>query len=120
MRRRTATPISLRSRRGAAPSGCPRLDVKELGPRAGKANRHATGQSCSRAQARGHYAPDLERSQRIPLDGYTAVGRLRTMRGQELTEIRRTWPVARPAGTRHGNPAFFAATPLTSSIAHVP
>jgi transposase len=63
---------------------------EELGPGAGETNWHATRQSRGRAQARGHHAPDLERSRRIPLDGDTADRRLRTMPGQQLTEIRRT------------------------------
>src|SRR6202030_3638244 len=79
MRGKPATRISLRSRRSAPLSRWPRLSPEELGPRARETNWHATRQSRGRAQARGHYASDLERSERIPLDGDTIDYRLRAI-----------------------------------------
>src|ERR1700720_1667354 len=79
MRGQPATRISLRSRRSAPLSRWPRLSPEELGPRARETNWHATRQSRGRAQARGHHASDLERSERIPLDGDTIDYRLRAI-----------------------------------------
>src|SRR6202008_2561283 len=77
MRGQPATRISLRSRRSAPLSRWPRLSTEELGPRARETNWQATPQSRGRAQARGHHASDLERSERIPLDSGTIDYRLR-------------------------------------------
>src|ERR1700732_2778967 len=79
MRGQPATRISLRSRRRAPLSRWPRLSPEELGPRARETNWHATRQSRGRAQARCHHASDLERSERIPLDGDTIDYRLRAV-----------------------------------------
>ena len=85
-----ATRISLRSRRSAPLSRRPHLSPEELGPGARETNWHATRQSRGRAQARGHHASDLERSERIPLGGDTIDYRLRvTPQGNSFLEIRR-------------------------------
>ena len=72
-----ATRISLRSRRSAPLSRWPRLSPEELGPGARETNWHAARQSRGRAQARGHHASDLERSERIPLGSNIIDYRLR-------------------------------------------
>jgi hypothetical protein len=79
MRGQPATRISLRGHRSAPLSRWPRLSPEELGPRARETNWHATRQSRGPAQARGHHASDLERSERIPLDGDTIDYRLRAI-----------------------------------------